>query len=81
MNITDAKLNVETKEKIPSQYLRQKRQNSNHLFHSNKSKESFSLQKSLRKFGPNSNLDVPDENHTKGLLKESKKMNFKRWIS
>jgi hypothetical protein len=35
----------------------------------------------LRKFGPKSNLDVPDENHTKGLLTESKKLNFKRWIS
>jgi hypothetical protein len=53
------------------------RQNRNFLFHSNKSKESFSLQKSLRGFGPKSNLDVPDENHTKGILRESKKMNFK----
>jgi hypothetical protein len=56
------------------------RHNSNHLFHSKKSKESFSLQKSLREFGPKSNLDVPDENHTKGVLTESKKLNFKSWI-
>ena len=31
-------------------------------------------------FVPKSDLDVPDENHTKGLLIESKKMNFKSWI-
>jgi hypothetical protein len=49
----------------------------NLLFHSNLSKETFYLQNSLRKFGPKSNLDVPDENHTKGLLIESKKLNFK----
>jgi hypothetical protein len=67
MNITDAKVNVETKEKIPSHILTQMRQNSNCLFHSKKSKESFSLQKSLREFGPKSNLDILDENHTKGL--------------
>jgi hypothetical protein len=72
---------VETKEKIPSHKLTQMRQNNNHLFHSKKSKESFSLQKSLREFGPKSNLDVPDENHTKGLLTESKKLNFKSWIN
>jgi hypothetical protein len=35
----------------------------------------------VRKFGPNSNLDVPDENHTKGLLTESKKLKFKSWIN
>jgi hypothetical protein len=72
---------VETKEKIPSHILTQMRQNNNRLFHSKKSKESFSLQKSLREFGPKSNLDVPDENHTKGLLTESKKLNFKSWIN
>jgi hypothetical protein len=63
---------VETKEKIPSQNLTQMRHNRNLLFHSKKSKESLSLQKSLREFGPKSNLDVPNENHTKGLLTESK---------
>jgi hypothetical protein len=77
MNIEDAKVNVETKAKIPSHILTQMRQNSNRLFHSKKSKESFSLQKSLRVFGPKSNLDVSNENHIKGLLKESKKLNFK----
>jgi hypothetical protein len=61
------KVNVETKEKIPSHISTQMRQKSNRLFHSKKSKESFSLQKSLREFGPKSNLDIPDENHTKGL--------------
>jgi hypothetical protein len=57
------------------------RQNKNGLFHSNRSKELFSLQNSLRNFGPKSNLDVPDEIHTKGLMTESKKLNFKRWIN
>jgi hypothetical protein len=81
LNITDAKVNVETKEKIPSHMLTQLRQNINRLFHSNKSKESFSLQKSQRDFGPKSNLDVLGESHTKGFLTESKKLNFKSWIS
>jgi hypothetical protein len=71
---------VETKEKIPSHNLTHMIHNSNHLFHSKESKESFSLQKSLREFGPMPNLDVPNENHTKGLLTESKKLNFKSWI-
>ena len=66
------KVNVETKEKIPSLILTQMRHNSNCLFHSKKSKESFSLQKSLSKFEPKSNLDIPDENHTKGLWQEVK---------
>jgi hypothetical protein len=77
LNITDTKVNVETKSKITSHILTQMRHNSNRLFYSKKSKESFSLQKSLREFGPKSNLDVPDENHTKGFLTESKKLNFK----
>jgi hypothetical protein len=68
---------VETKEKIPSHKLTHMRHNGNHLFHSKKSKESFSLQKSLREFGPKSKLDVPDENHTKGLLTESENWNLK----
>jgi hypothetical protein len=60
-------VNVEIKEKIPSHISTQMRQNKNRLFHSNKSKELFPLQKSMREFGPNSNLDIPNENHTKGL--------------
>ena len=56
-----------SKEKIPSQKLTQMRQKGIALFHSNKSKESFSLQISMWGHGPRSNLDIPDENHTKGL--------------
>ena len=30
-------------------------------------------------FGPKSNLDVPDENHTKGIMRESNKLKFKKF--
>jgi hypothetical protein len=81
LNIGDEKINVERKEKIPSHILTQMRQTNNLLFHSKKSKESFSLQKTMREFVPKSNLDVPNENHKKRLLTENKNLNFKRWIN
>ena len=68
MNITDAKVNVETKEKIPSHILTQMRQNSNRFISFQEIKRIVLFTKISKGHGPRSNLDIPDENHTKALL-------------
>jgi hypothetical protein len=56
-----------SKEKIPSHILTQMRQNNNRFISFQEIKRIVLFTKSLWGHGPRSNLDIPDENHTKGL--------------
>ena len=60
------------KKKWPSHKYTQMRQNSNLIYFIPRYQKCFSIYKTMWGHGPKSNLEIPDEHHTKGLWQEVK---------